>query len=216
MFPTNLQVDRDLNFAGRVFMENAAGIAVASLGQIVEGYSVVFGRADRISLRNLGKGDRSDFLRFLRCARERVEGRFGPTVMFEHGASCAGTDVSCGVHRVHVHIVPYTGCSLKNQIAEQFRCAAATATIDQIWGELESWDIDRPYFWIEDGGVIYIFSYGEKRESQVLRRVIARQVGIAERWNWREYPTQEVAERVAKELSTGVAMPLHRLHAALV
>jgi len=38
-----------------------------------------------------------------------------------------------------------------------------------------------------------------------------------ERWNWREYPTQEVAERVAKELlPDGTLQPLDRPHATLV
>src|SRR5260370_13061222 len=105
-----------MSFAGRIFMENAAGTAVASLGQIVEGYVVVFGREDGISLRSLEEAARGDFLNLVRTARQRVEQRFGPTVLFEHGPSFAGTDVSCGVNRMHLHIVPYAGRSLKNEI----------------------------------------------------------------------------------------------------
>jgi len=198
-------------------MENSSLIAVASLGQLVEGYAVVFGEEDRISLRSLGKDERREFLRFLRSARQRVEQRFGPTVMFEHGASCAGTNVSCGVNRIHVHIVPYTGGRLKNEIGKSFQCKASISTIEQMLAELGSWETEAPYFWIEEGGGVFLFSYGEKRESQVVRRVLARQVGMDDRWNWREYPTQEAAERVAKELSTSVAPPSpDQLHAAVV
>src|SRR6266498_4722596 len=139
----------DMNFDGRIFMESASGTAVASLGQIVEGYAVVFGREDRISLRGLEKGDRREFLRFVRAARQRVEQRFGPTVMFEHGASCAGTDVSCGVNRIHIHIVPYTRPNLKNEIEKTFQCTATASTIEQMLEKLRSWEIDKPYFWIE-------------------------------------------------------------------
>lgn len=192
----------NMDFDDRIFMENASGVAVVSLGQIVEGYAVVFGREDRISLRSLDNHDRRHFLRFVRSARQRVEQRFGPTVMFEHGASCAGTNVSCGVDRIHVHIVPYTSRSLKNELKKAFQCVATASTIEQMLQQLSSWGIVRPYFWIEDRDGVSLFSYGKKRESQVVRRVIARHVGMDERWNWREHPTQDAAERVAKDLLT--------------
>ena len=207
----------NMNYEGRIFMENPSLIAVASLGQIVEGYAVVFGREESISLRSLEKDERREFLRFLRTARQRVEQRFGPTVMFEHGSSCAGTDVSCGVNRIHVHIVPYAGRVLKNEMEKSFQCKSSTSTIEQMLEKLNSWETEAPYFWIQESGRVFLFSYGEKRESQVVRRIIARQVGMDARWNWREYPTQEAAEWVAKELSTSVAPPsLDRLHAAIV
>jgi hypothetical protein len=69
---------------------------------------------------------------------------------------------------------------------------------------LHYWDYETPYFWIEDAHGVFLFSYGEKRESQVVRRVIAHQIGMDDRWNWREYPTPEAAERVARELLTVV------------
>ena len=78
----------------------------------------------------------------------------------------------------------------------------ASSTIEQMLDELSSWETGRPYFWIEDRSGVFLFSYGEKRESQVVRRVIANQVGMDDRWNWREFPTQEEAECVAKELLT--------------
>src|SRR6267154_944304 len=206
-----------INFDGRIFMENASGIAAASLGQIVEGYAVVFGREDLINLRSVEKGDQREFLQFVRAARQRVEQRFGPTVMFEHGASCAGTNVSCGVNRMHLHIVPYTGRPLKSELAKKFQCMASTSTIEQMLERLSSWETEAPYFWIEDGDGVFRFSYGEKRESQVVSRLIAQQVGMDDRWNWREYPTQEAAEWVARELLTGVApLSLDQLHSTLV
>jgi len=207
----------NMNFEGRIFMQSASSFAAASLGQIVEGYAVVFGKEDRISLKSLEKDDRREFLRVVRAARQRVEQRFGPTVMFEHGASCVGTNVSCGVNRIHVHIVPYTGRGLKNEIGKSFKCKASVSTIEQMLAQLGSWETEAPYFWIEESGGVFLFSYGENRESQLVRRVIARQVGMDDRWNWRAYPTQEAAEWVAKELSTSVVPPSpDRLHAAIV
>lgn len=197
-------IKMNINLDGRIFMENASSIAAASLGQIVEGYAVVFGREDRISLRSLENDDRRDFLRFVRTARQCVGQHFGSTVMFEHGASCAGTNVSCGVNRIHVHIVPYTGRPLNTEIEKAFQCTAISSTIEQMLETLSAWESNSPYFWIEEGGKVFLFSYGEKRNSQVVRRVIAQQVGMDDRWNWREYPTQEAAESVARELLTSV------------
>jgi len=106
-----------------------------------------------------------------------------------------------------VHIVPYAGRPLKKEIERTFQCTATTSTIEQMLEELSSWETDEPYFWIEDGRGVFLFSYGEKRESQVVRRVIAKQVGMDDRWNWREFPMQEEAECVAKELLSGVPLP---------
>ncbi len=213
---THKQAAADLNFAGRIFMETAAGVAVASLGQIVDGYAVVFGREGVINLRLLELDERLEFLRLVRAARRCVEQRFGPTVVFEHGASCSGTNVSCGVNRIHLHIVPFRGSALKDELGRTFQCKATASTIEQILGSLSSWSEDCPYFWVEDAKEVSLFSYGEKRESQVVRRAIARLVGLDDRWNWREYPTQEAAERVAQFLSSGLVLqPTNQLQAAV-
>lgn len=198
-------------------MKSEAGMAVASLGQIVVGYAAVFGRKDKISLRDLEDKERGEFLCLVRMARRRVEQRFGQTVMFEHGAVCSNTKVSCGVNRIHVHVVPYAGRSLKNELEKQFRCTATAPTIEQMWEKMNSWGTEKPYFWIEEGGEVFLFSYGKKRESQVIRRVLAAQVGLPERWDWRQYPTHEVAERVARELLVDRALePRKQLPAVVV
>jgi hypothetical protein len=197
-------------------MESSSGLAVASLGQIVEGYVAVFGMEDRISLRSLEKNYRRTFLRFLRAVRQRVEQRFGPTLMFEHGASCVDTDVSCGVNQIHVHIVPYAGRALKSELKKLFRCTATFSTIEEMLEDLACWHAENPYFWLEEHGHISLFSYGVRRESQVVRRVLAKEVGMPECWNWREYPTHESAKRVAKELLNASPQPFDPLQTTLV
>ena len=198
-------------------MEDVAGIAAASLGQIVEGYAVVFGAKNKINLRTLEMKERRNFLNFVQKARKCVERHFGPTVMFEHGACSAGTNVSCGVDRMHVHLVPCNGHTLIEEIEKKYNCCAITATIEQMLEKLNDWENDRPYFWIDDGAQVFLFAYGEKRESQVVRRAIAKQFGKGECWNWREYPTQEAAEDVAKILLADSERlhPLDQLQAAL-
>jgi hypothetical protein len=45
----------------------------------------------------------------------------------------------------------------------------------------------------------------------------AEQAGKAEQWNWREYPTQKTAERVAAELMNNELLtPTEPLHAMVV
>ena len=206
------QMNIDLN--NRIFMRDPSGIAVASLGQLVEGYAVAFGHEDKINLLSLERSERCEFLEFVRNVRERVQKHFGRTIMFEHGAVCAGTAVSCGVNRVHVHVVPYNRDTLTNEIKREFQCIASASTIEEMLDELRSWDTARPYFWIEEGGKVFLFSYGEHRQSQAVRRVLARKLGIADRWDWRTHPTVETAERIAKELATVCSGD--RLHAAAV
>jgi hypothetical protein len=194
------------SFEGRIFLQDAGNVAVASLGQIVEGYAVVFGNEHQINLRSLKLIERRDFLDFVLKVRQHIELHFGSTIMFEHGACSPGTRVSCGVDRMHVHVVPFDGSSLIESIEKKYRCLAITATVEQMLEKMSDWQNDRPYFWIDEGSHVFLFSYGEKRESQVVRRAIAEQAGMGSRWNWREFPTQDAAERLTKKLLTHVAI----------
>jgi diadenosine tetraphosphate (Ap4A) HIT family hydrolase len=197
----------NIDFEGRIFMEGAEGIAVASLGQIIEGYAVVFGPAHQINLRDIDKDERQNFLNFVQKVRQRVEHHFDSTVMFEHGACSPGTNVSCGVDRMHVHIVPMDGVSLIEELGKRYKRVAIFETVEEMLCNMCTWEKDHPYFWVENEGQVFLFAYGEKRESQVVRRAIAAQVGLSRQWNWREFPTQELAEKVAKRLSTGIINP---------
>jgi diadenosine tetraphosphate (Ap4A) HIT family hydrolase len=195
-----LQNQFELSCSSRVFMESATGIAMASLGQIVEGYTVVFGRGAETSLRDLTEVDCLLFLRFVGSVRERVEKSFGPTIMFEHGACPGDAKVSCGVNRMHIHIVPYTDRSLISEVALKFECVARLPAVEEMLRQLRAWDAQKPYFWIKNADGVFLFSYGAKRESQLMRQFIAERLGVPQQWNWREYPTQELAERVANTL----------------
>jgi len=197
----------DLDLSSRIFLKGRHCVAVASLGQIVEGYAVVFGSEKYINLRDYPPADASEFLRFIYFARMRVENCYGPTVMFEHGASLTGSAVSCGVNRVHLHIVPVHFRSLREHLEETFRREGSVPTLEEGICRLKNSDASEPYFWVEEQGQVHLFSYGEQRESQVVRRALAEQMGLGDRWDWRKYPTQGAAERVAERLSpSGISM----------
>ncbi len=78
--------------------------SVASIGALVEGWSLIVPREHRLSLPGLyGQQALSAFTRRI---VERVESRYGSTVVFEHGANEPGSLTNCGTDHAHLHVVP--------------------------------------------------------------------------------------------------------------
>src|SRR2546425_8909742 len=68
--------------------------AMASIGGFVEGWTLVVPNDHCLSLRDLYAVD--SFTDFVTRTVRTVEGLYGPSVIFEHGANHSGSPTSCG------------------------------------------------------------------------------------------------------------------------
>lgn len=86
------------------FLESESYVSIASIGALIEGWSLVVPRDHCLSLRDHYQG--LEFVTFRKTVVERVMSEYGPTVMFEHGPDHCGSVTGCGTDHAHLHIVP--------------------------------------------------------------------------------------------------------------
>jgi ATP adenylyltransferase len=97
------------------FYENADFFAIASIGALVEGWSLVVPKPHAVSLRDFYGTD--EFKSFSTKVVERVRSVYGNAVVFEHGSNHEGSLTSCGTDHAHLHVVPLT-FSLRQDLLE--------------------------------------------------------------------------------------------------
>jgi diadenosine tetraphosphate (Ap4A) HIT family hydrolase len=114
---------------------------------------------------------------------------YGPTILFEHGAtSAAGT--GCGVYHAHIHIVPLP----RPTLCEEFVAGSEfdPATLIGAWQAAHS---TVEYLVIRDTSDRFalVTNTNDRPQlgSQFMRKRLVQLFGIANHWDWREYSAPE-------------------------
>ncbi len=87
------------------FASNDEFVAVASIGALVEGWSLIIPKAHQLSMRNIYTT--AVFADFLNAVVPPLFDRYGPLIAFEHGANKVGSTTGCGTDHAHLHLVPF-------------------------------------------------------------------------------------------------------------
>jgi ATP adenylyltransferase len=155
--------------------------AVPSLGAYVEGWTLVVPDEHVQAIADLSPGSRAAFDEAVDFLRQRITDTYGPVISFEHGSVGSGRTAGCGVDHAHLHIVPH-------DIDIRGAVAALVAEVGSFAWErcerLPTRGAPSDYVWISDGTGSWI-AYAEVLPSQVIRRAIARQLGI-QTWDWKQ------------------------------
>ena len=181
-----------------VLFESSHFAVLPSVGPLVAGHVLICPRRHTNRLASVYLDEVGDLKRTKATVANVLEAVFGsPVQFFEHGASVDGQYVPCTVTHAHLHALP----------------------VRPIWPELPTsltWDAvsstptalarhvgDNEYLYYEgsDGNAVVATKVGLRIESQLLRRVIAEQLGHPTEWNWREYPRTELLRRTCEALA---------------
>lgn len=185
------------------WLEDDHYLAIASVGALVPGWSLVVPKGHAYNL--LGDLQDTAFYDFLSNAVKRVESRYGPAVLFEHGGVSADSATSCGTAHAHLHIVPLS-----------FDLAAAVAAEDPslIWESVELTDLanvvgESEYLFFanryrgrDTSGFVAKLATGR---SQFFRKVIAAQIGCPTEYDYKVFPRLDVAMQTARSLAHDVS-----------
>src|SRR3989442_922925 len=160
-------------------------VTIASIGAIVEGWSLVLPREHCFSVRDFYRTP--DFSDFLRRSVERVEVSYGESVIFEHGANHHGSLTSCGTDHGHLHVVPL-GFSLSGAIGQ---------SILRTWEPVRTSSLRER---VSDSEYLFFSETPRERDprgylctlkspvSQFFRRIIAGKLGLSDVANYKEHP----------------------------
>ncbi|MGW7242970.1 hypothetical protein [Streptomyces sp. NPDC054804] len=164
-------------------MRSESAVAIPGVGSLVPGYLLALPLRHVANASLLSPGERGEFADFVLSVSTRLSGVYDrPVTMFEHG-SCESErlDSSCISH-AHVHLVPGV-----------YDLAGATPGCLErhgSWHEFIESEPKGPYLACSDAeGAVWQFP--DVRRPQFYRRVVAEDLGMADRWDYALHPQWE-------------------------
>src|SRR5258708_4852312 len=184
----------------RILFESEHFVALPTLGALVEGWLLVVSKKHYICMGAIQGKLFKELEHFKNRVGQAVKDCYGSIAVFEHGPSRSKQPVGCGVDHAHIHIVP-TNCDLvdglHNVLAEKIR-----------WTEISGIDdagriymSGRNSFYVEQpmGLALVVVSGGFG--SQLFRQVVARHIGMPDRFDWKLHSGEENARRTVDRLT---------------
>lgn len=172
--------------------------SIASIGALVEGWTLVVPRRHCLSLS--ADYGQPPFEAFIRRTVANVEVHYGRTVVFEHGANRPGSPTSCGTDHAHLHIVPLL-CSLEELVSASnlgpWLRTAGPDIQDRVGNGEYLFFSDDPHQ-TELGGFLHIL---ESPVSQYFRKLVAHHVGKASAADYKTHLFLDAAQRTRQRLS---------------
>ncbi|MGI4790196.1 MAG: hypothetical protein ACRYFS_15265 [Janthinobacterium lividum] len=182
------------------FLTSASYMAVASIGALMEGWSLIIPKQHQFSVKeHYGKKEFQDVVdKTIGLLRHQ----YGSVVAFEHGANKEGSIVACGTNHAHLHLVPLNNSlvpELQDAGMQWTRCRASEVlkTVgDEEYLFYTDLEVDTPL--AEQVGYIHII---DQPVSQFFRKVIADRLDCTGASNYRDFPNLEVSSKTRLCLS---------------
>jgi len=173
------------------------------LGQFIEGGLLLATCDHRISMAALPDAYYADLDRLMAETCEVLEDRYGSRpLFFEHAPAAPGDKGTCCVDHAHLNVFP-----ARVDVHAHLR-KFPHVEIGPMSNLSAAWFRDRPYLFLQTNeGRRFVYDAGIV-PSQYVRRIITRELGMPERWHWREYLGLEELKRTYGALS-----PWRRSHA---
>lgn len=152
---------------------------IPPLGQFVEGAVMLVSEEHVPSCGDLAPPVADHLEGLMRVASNVLSRTYCRPLFFEHGPRAAATKGACCVDHAHVHAFP-VDVDVHSFLAARF----PHRSIER----LEELRAVRPngYLFLEQHGQRYVYEV-DPVPSQLIRQVIARELGVPNRWHWRDY-----------------------------
>lgn len=196
-------VDEKYQYKGidQPFLSNDMFIAVASIGALIEGWSLIIPKEHQMSMRNVYK--KAEFQEFVESVIPLLANHYGPLIAFEHGSNKEGSITACGTDHAHLHLVPFRESllpELQSSNLQWIQCR--TSEIPDIVGNREYLfynELQSEKVWQDPVGYLHVL---ERPISQFFRNLIADQLGYAEVSDYRRFPYLETARQTRRMLDS--------------
>ena len=177
--------------------ENEKYFAISSVGALVEGWTLIVPKQHCCSMKDLYSEEA--FSTFANQLISVLTACYGPVVAFEHGPNREGSDTSCGTDHAHIHIVPYHSLAAKldNMEMEWQRCSASQVS-KFVNGNEYLFYCEPDGKWDDPAGRVHVL---DESISQFFRRVIAEDLGILDRFNYKTNPDTELTLKTIEKVS---------------
>lgn len=176
-------------------------VAVASIGALVEGWTLIIPKTHQLSMKNVYRS--SIFIDFVGSVLSPLNNHYGPLIAFEHGANKDGSMTGCGTDHAHLHIVPLDESLLPDlqssglQWVECHTSEIASMSMENeylFYSELKENEV-----WQNPVGYLHIL---EKPTSQFFRRLIGNRIGNIEVIDYKHFPHLDTAIKTRNMLAS--------------
>ena len=171
--------------------------AVASIGALIEGWSLVIPKKHCVSLKHIyGDPKLKDFInKFL----PELTNHYGKVIAFEHGANMEGSLTGCGTNHAHLHLVPLAETLLPEikksgllwEPCQASQIASKTRTNEYLFYA----DLEKSDSWEDPMGHIHVL---QTSQSQFFRKLIAQKLGVPSSFDYKDFPHLAVAAKTRK------------------
>jgi ATP adenylyltransferase len=176
-----------VEFHDRVLFESPEFVVTPTVGSIVPGWLLVSPRAHYLSMGQVPENLWSELSEVVDRTATALSACFGPVSFFEHGPSCVGTTVGCGVDHAHLHVV----ASNDDFLGSTLKRLPSNFVMERV---AEYRDVQRfalakiPYLYCERSGLGSFVLTAPSIPSQFFRRALAGIVGCSADFDWRTSP----------------------------
>ena len=195
-------VDGNYQYDGidQPFSSNDEFIAIASIGALIEGWSLIVPKEHQLSMRSVYK--KGEFVNFIEKVIPMLNMCYGPLIAFEHGSNKEGSITACGTDHAHLHLVPFANSllpELRDSNLHWVQCHASEIH-DRVrnmeylfYSELGSENV-----WNDPLGYLHIL---ERPISQYFRHLIAAKLNRVDVSDYRRFPHLETARQTHRALA---------------
>ncbi|WP_452597581.1 HIT family protein [Pontimicrobium sp. MEBiC01747] len=191
-----------LNSWDKPLFETENFYAVPSLGSLVEGWILIFSKKHYLSLSQLSNELINELNDFRNDVEAKLIQEFGKITIFEHGPSHKKTSLGCGVDHFHLHLVPLKEMNLLS-LSKSFDSSIIWKSISDI-RDLKEIGKKKGYLFLELPNNEKFFASGSRAGSQFFRRVIAQDLGISEKFDWKSDSMIENIEKTIEKLQHNI------------
>ena len=186
------------------FASNDKFVAVASIGALIEGWTLIVPKTHHLSMRNVYGS--FEFSSIVGAVLPPLIHQYGSLIAFEHGANKEGSITGCGVDHAHLHLVPMDESLLpdiQHSGLKWVRCHASV--ISSMTGKSEYLfytELNENKVWQDPMGFLHVL---ENPLSQFFRRLIASRRGGVKVSDYKRFPYLNTAMQTRSVLANSVA-----------
>ena len=180
-----------------ILVDCAAAVSLPSKGSIVPGWVLTLPRIPALNLARLERSQRQALLAFADELDPKLAAFPGSVWQFEHGPKMPKSSMGCGVDLAHLHSVPLP--------FDLIQVAMNNAAGHLTWVETSNYADP----WAEIGSEEYviirhretkraIIGQAASAQSQVVRRLIAAELGLVLQWDYKIFPFRDNVQKTLR------------------
>jgi len=179
-----------------ILYESDNFIVVPTLGSLIEGWLLIISKEHYLCMGALPGFLHSELQELLDLISNKLIGVYGPPTVFEHGPSKEGEDMGCGIDHAHLHVVPLQFSLLaKAKVSielHRFQWARYRHSFSSLE---ELFYYKKSYIYIKEPSCDGFYCIVDRVPCQALRRVIARELGMQTKYDYKKYVFSKNAEK---------------------